>query len=96
VSAAIDQAERYSTGLAENNGFSFAGGPMGDHKVPFVFAVNGHSYLKQVETESGIWFRDARRAHIRSEDDPKLLASNIFDQVNSSAVENVSLMEFAI
>ena len=29
--------------------------------VPFVFAANGRSYLKQIETESGIWFRDTRR-----------------------------------
>jgi type I restriction enzyme, R subunit len=27
-----------------------------------VFAANGRSYLKQIETESGIWFRDTRRA----------------------------------
>ena len=38
------------------------GGPWGKHKVPFVFAANGRSYLKQIETESGIWFRDTRRA----------------------------------
>ena len=30
--------------------------------VPFVFSANGRPYLKQVETESGIWFRDARKA----------------------------------
>ena len=30
--------------------------------MPFVFAANGRSYLKQVETESGIWFRDTRRS----------------------------------
>jgi len=30
--------------------------------VPFVFAANGRSYLKQIETESGIWFRDTRRS----------------------------------
>jgi len=61
VSAAIDQAERYSKGPSQQDGFSFAGGPWGDHKVPFVFAANGRSYLKQIETESGIWFRDTRR-----------------------------------
>ncbi|MCW1994386.1 UNVERIFIED_ORG: type I restriction enzyme R subunit [Bradyrhizobium japonicum] len=61
VSAAIDQAERYSTGFAEGGGLAFAGGPWADHKVPFVFAANGRSYLKQIETESGIWFRDTRR-----------------------------------
>lgn len=60
VSAAIDQAERYSIGMAQPDGGAFAGGPWGDYRVPFVFAANGRSYLKQIETESGIWFRDAR------------------------------------
>lgn len=32
----------------------------GDYKVPFVFATNGRPYLKQIETASGIWFRDLR------------------------------------
>ena len=62
VSAAIDQAERYSMGLVQQADFAFAGGPWADHKVPFVFSANGRSYLKQIETESGIWFRDTRRA----------------------------------
>ncbi len=61
VSAAIDQAERYSVGARTPEGAAFAGGPWGDHRVPFVFAANGRSYLKQIETESGIWFRDTRR-----------------------------------
>ncbi len=30
--------------------------------VPFLFATNGRPYVKQMETKSGIWFRDARRA----------------------------------
>src|SRR5690606_18234064 len=62
ISAAIDQSERYSVGIRDSADFSFAGGPWGDHRVPFVFAANGRSYLKQIETESGIWFRDTRRA----------------------------------
>src|SRR5207302_3440230 len=61
-SAAIDQSERYSCGIGASADFAFAGGPWGDHKVPFVFAANGRSYLKQIETESGIWFRDTRRS----------------------------------
>ncbi len=59
VSAAIDQAERYS------EGFESAGSvQIWDNRfhVPFLFATNARPYLKQVETESGIWFRDARRA----------------------------------
>lgn len=62
VSAAIDQAERYSIGIKDSTDFSYAGGPWGEHKVPFVFSANGRSFLKQIETESGIWFRDTRRA----------------------------------
>ncbi|MFB9221646.1 type I restriction-modification system endonuclease [Paracoccus cavernae] len=57
VSAAVDQAERYSKGFV-----SAANADQWDDGfvVPFVFATNGRPYLKQVETESGIWFRDAR------------------------------------
>jgi type I restriction enzyme R subunit len=62
VSAAIDQAERYSFGIKDRAGSAYAGGPWGEHRVPFVFAANGRSYLRQIETESGIWFRDTRRA----------------------------------
>ncbi|MGY3328920.1 type I restriction enzyme R subunit [Mesorhizobium sp. USDA 4775] len=61
VSAAIDQAERYSVGISNSGDFVMAGGPWGEHRVPFVFAANGRSYLKQIETASGIWFRDTRR-----------------------------------
>jgi type I restriction enzyme, R subunit len=62
VSAAIDQAERYATSISAGTDFAFAGGPWDKHRVPFVFAANGRSFLKQIETESGIWFRDTRRA----------------------------------
>jgi type I restriction enzyme R subunit len=63
VSAAVDQAERYSSGMGASEDFTFAeGGPWDKFKVPFVFSANGRSYLKQIETESGIWFRDTRRS----------------------------------
>jgi type I restriction enzyme, R subunit len=61
VSTAIDQAERYSKGFAPSSDISVSGGPWGEFRVPFVFSANGRAYLKQVETESGIWFRDVRR-----------------------------------
>lgn len=61
VSTAIDQSERYSVSLQDLGGGVPAGGPWGEHCVPFVFAANGRAYLKQIETESGIWFRDTRR-----------------------------------
>lgn len=62
VSAAIDQAERYSKTINSSSEFEMVGGPWDEYKIPFVFATNGRSYLKQIETESGIWFRDVRIA----------------------------------
>ena len=63
VSAAIDQAERYAKGFQAGDGFAaMAGGDWGEFRVPFVFATNGRPYLKQLETESGIWFRDVRKS----------------------------------
>ena len=61
VSAAIDQAERYAATVKSPDGGEFVGGPWDKYRVPFVFATNSRGYLKQVETESGIWFRDTRR-----------------------------------
>ena len=34
----------------------------GEYKVPFTFATNGRPYVKQLDTKSGIWFRDLRQA----------------------------------
>jgi type I restriction enzyme R subunit len=63
VSAAIDQAERYARDIALAEGEAEpSGGPWDAYRVPFVFATNGRPYLKQIETESGIWFRDTRKA----------------------------------
>ena len=49
VAGAIAQAERYAKGYNAE-------------VVPFVFATNGRGFLKQLETESGIWFRDTRKS----------------------------------
>jgi type I restriction enzyme R subunit len=62
VSTAIDQAERYAKGFQLQDGVGLVdGSPWGEFYVPFVFASNGRPYLKQIETESGIWFRDVRK-----------------------------------
>ncbi len=62
VSAAIDQAERYAKGFQAGDGFeTIGGGSWSEFHAPFVFATNGRPYLKQIETESGIWFRDVRK-----------------------------------
>lgn len=37
-------------------------GVKGEFKVPFAFATNGRPYLRQLETQSGIWFLDLRRS----------------------------------
>jgi type I restriction enzyme R subunit len=57
ISAAVDQAERYSKGFAWPQNTQHWGDGF---NVPFVFSTNGRPYLKQLETESGIWFRDVR------------------------------------
>jgi type I restriction enzyme R subunit len=66
VSSHIDQAQRYARGFRFDGGAEPVAGPWDDNAdkiffVPFVFSANGRPYLKQIETESGIWFRDARK-----------------------------------
>jgi type I restriction enzyme, R subunit len=65
VSASIDQAQRYSRGFRFEGGAEAIAGPWvetaNSFLVPFVFSANGRPYLKQVETQSGIWFRDVRK-----------------------------------
>ena len=66
VSSHIDQAQRYARGFRFDGGAEPISEPWADIKnerffVPFVFSTNGRPYLKQVETESGIWFRDTRK-----------------------------------
>lgn len=71
VSAALEQAKRYSRGyVGHGAGDPVDGGPWQSHsgseggapyRVPFLFATNGRPYLRQLRTKSGIWFLDARR-----------------------------------
>ncbi len=66
VSSHIDQAQRYARAFRFDGGAEPFGGPWKDSAdqrffVPFVFSSNGRPYLKQIETESGIWFRDVRK-----------------------------------
>jgi type I restriction enzyme, R subunit len=64
VSAALQQAKRYSRGFmpspetvlhAENWGTD------GAYRIPFAFSSNGRPFLRQLSTKSGIWFCDLRR-----------------------------------
>lgn len=69
VAAAIGQAGRYAQGFVPEAGIELpAGGPWpaassgteAPYRLPFLFSSNGRGYLKQIETQSGIWFRDTR------------------------------------
>ncbi|HET6230827.1 MAG TPA: type I restriction-modification system endonuclease [Longimicrobiaceae bacterium] len=61
VPGAIEQAKRYSRAYAPGPEERSPGGPWEAFRVPFLFATNGRGYFAQAETESGIWFLDARR-----------------------------------
>lgn len=62
VSAALVQAKRYSRDISLTNDAQSPGGSWGEYCIPFAFSSNGRPYLKQLETQSGIWFVDLRRS----------------------------------
>ena len=62
VSAALQQAKRYSREFTLDSAMQSPGGEWDKYHVPFAFSANGRPYLKQMETQSGIWFCDLRRA----------------------------------
>ena len=64
VPGKLSQAERYARGFALHGAAALGpGAPWTDqaYRAPFAFSANGRPYLKQMETLSGIWFRDLRR-----------------------------------
>ena len=62
VSGSLQQAKRYSRDFRQNSEQQSPGGPWGNYKIPFTFSANGRPYLRQLETYSGVWFCDVRRA----------------------------------
>jgi type I restriction enzyme, R subunit len=62
VMSVLPQAERYSMGITVEANNLADGAPWGAHRAPFVFSTNGRPYLRQLETLSGIWRRDVRKA----------------------------------
>ncbi|MCD1645312.1 type I restriction-modification system endonuclease [Aurantimonas coralicida] len=62
----LAQARRYARDIVLSDDEKPLDGAWQDgldsYRVPFVFATNGRPYVKQLETKSGIWFWDARRA----------------------------------
>jgi type I restriction enzyme, R subunit len=64
VSAALQQAKRYSRGFrtcpeVELRASGF--GKTGEFRIPFVFSSNGRPFLRQLAQQSGVWFCDVRR-----------------------------------
>lgn len=65
VPAALEQAKRYARAIrlppeAFASDAPFVHGSDEAYRVPFAFATNGRPYLRQLETQSGIWAWDAR------------------------------------
>ena len=60
IPAILDnQCRLYAANIREEDK-PYCIGQWHDYSVPFLFATNGRKYLKQLETASGIWFRDVR------------------------------------
>lgn len=60
IPAVIDyQCKGYAQTVREADA-QYIIGDWNGYKAPFVFATNGRKYLKQLDTKSGIWFRDVR------------------------------------
>ena len=61
ISAILDnQCRQYAMNIRDEDQ-KYVIGTWNGYQVPFLFAANGRKYLKQVETMSGIWFRDVRK-----------------------------------
>jgi type I restriction enzyme R subunit len=67
ISTDLHQSKIYAELAGENNPAKLLG-EWGKYKVPFLFSSNGRTYLKQLETKSGVWFIDIRnpRNHARA------------------------------
>lgn len=63
VSAALQQAKRYSRGFKPSSETELPAGNYGAEnafRVPFAFSSNGRPYLRQLAQQSGVWFCDLR------------------------------------
>ncbi len=65
ISTDLFQSKRYAE-FAEQKGPVQFLGLWDNYKIPFLFSTNGRTFLKQIETKSGIWFLDARNPHNHS------------------------------
>jgi len=61
ISTNLQQSKVYAKEIQETEGMSLLG-QWNNFKVPFLFSTNGRTYLKQIETKSGVWFLDTRNS----------------------------------
>ncbi|ALL08709.1 restriction endonuclease subunit R [Pedobacter sp. PACM 27299] len=61
ISTNLQQSKVYAAELQELQGTKLLG-QWGNFKAPFLFSTNGRTYLKQIETKSGVWFLDTRNS----------------------------------
>ena len=63
IASVLDnQCKDYAAHIREEDA-RYTVGQWQNYRVPFIFSTNGRPYLKQLETESGIWFQDLRRSN---------------------------------
>ncbi|MFN9924589.1 MAG: type I restriction-modification system endonuclease, partial [Cyanobacteriota bacterium] len=65
VAGVLPQAQRYCRDLTTSEEMELRAegwGEEGEFRLPFAFATNGRRFLRQLQTRSGIWFRDLRRS----------------------------------
>lgn len=63
VRSDLGQAQKYSIAVTNLHDITFPKHINRDnYSIPFMFATNGRTYLKQIKTASGIWFWDGRKA----------------------------------
>ena len=61
VSASLQQAKRYNRGFLLTHEMVSPGHLWDEFPLPFTFSSNGRPFLRQLATQSGIWFCDVRR-----------------------------------
>ncbi|MEH7294571.1 type I restriction-modification system endonuclease, partial [Priestia megaterium] len=103
IPAALEsQAKDYARNIIKMDNIELLP-PNGEYKVPFIYASNGRSYLRQLEDQSGIWFWDTRhqtkRAHAlegwHSPEDLKLLL-DVNDEEADQRLKEEDITKFGL
>ncbi len=65
ISTDLRQSKIYAENADDNESIQLLG-KWDNYYVPFLFSTNGRTYLKQLDTKSGIWFVDVRNPRNQS------------------------------